>query len=1286
MGRLNACTGVLSRPIAQVRRIGGARGVHETHVGPQGKSGCGNFHKLPQPDFIFREIRSRQAREEKMKEKKSQKNRSKLFGRALALLLALALTVCLLPAAALAEGSSVTITFMASSAGEIFTPRHTMTVQAGTAARYGYSNGAGVKSGDVTILDAIVQAHADKYGSAFTQADAAGRETFLKVGSSGFITVAFQTDASYSTQLVNGGPLGSETADTAVLQNGDVVENLYASKAAYGCDYYAYFALGETQVNELTVPAGTALKLTLMGGTAFSKVYPSYYGPWAPKALKDLSSEGTASLCPIDSAGSPGAAITGAIADDGTVTVPAISEGYHSFTVKGTESNGTFPLIMPCLKIHAVNSSADTTAENAAENLSWTNIRGDNLRMDAVTSNLTLPSSFAGADISWSCTGAAGALSVYGGTAYVDRPAAADAKCTLTASLSHNGGSPVTKSLDLTVKAEGVTASQTVASFGSLITGIAATYASSADAWAVMDMEAYNSSFVGDSAYVASAEAPTGADNARYGLAEAARGNDASKYIGSLGTLDLTGSYAIYTIPYVLLAYDAYPSGVVSGFSNTRDTLVTAMVGYLNGLSANYAGVDEVAPILAALAKYYTAPAYSSLLGITEANYNAVRKAVAAGITWLSEQQNDSGSWSYYGTSNADSTALAVVALSALGIDAHTDTRFIKNYNSAVEGLMSFALADNSGFGYKGNVTKNVLATEQGFRALVSYARFKNGGAAYNIYTGANSATDTDPVPAPDISVINPPAPVIPSTDVTVTFSLLGDAAHGAGGGTHTLSGGNLTSWIGASSITVSSGSSVGDVFRKVLDGAGYKYVGLDKGYVSSITSPSGVTLSSQTNGANSGWMYAVNGSHPGVGLNDYTLSSGDVIVFHYTDDYLKESGMSSAGGTGTASAVISPDSAVSGNAAVSTVTGQQVASAVKAAVAAADTGIIIVPKNTGSAASVSVTIPVSAANSVADAKLALTADTASGSVTIPGSALSSIASRAFGNDITITVEKKTAADVMDKSIDTDGAVIAGVTVTCGGNAITDFGGSSLTVNLPVSGTFAEGHSYKVIEISADGAEQVLSGRCVSIGGRLYVQFSVSHLSTFVVLVGKAFADVGSTAWYGKAAEYVSGRGLMNGTGSDIFSPEKAMTRAMLVTALYRLEGCPAVVQTLSGFSDCREGDWFLNAVAWASGAGIAKGFGGGRFGANDPVTREQAAAILYRYAQYKNQAAAASADLAAFSDSGSVSAWAKGAVSWCVFQGIITGRASSVLSPSAVMSRAEAAAVLMRFCEKFAQ
>ncbi|MDO4552417.1 MAG: S-layer homology domain-containing protein, partial [Bacillota bacterium] len=516
--------------------------------------------------------------------------------------------------------------------------------------------------------------------------------------------------------------------------------------------------------------------------------------------------------------------------------------------------------------------------------LTWDTIANGNSSADNVTQNLYLPQSLTvnskTIGVSWAVNDPTYALtaSSWDPYSYVDRPAAEDSPAILTATLSYDGedaddeAATATRVFNVTVKAEGVTTSQTVLSYSDLMGGIAATYASSDDPWVVMDMEAYNNTDVAGT--LTSTGVPSCA------LAMAAQGNDPSAILTALGSSDLTSTYAIYTIPYVLLAYDAWPACETTGFSNTRDSLVEAMVAYLNGVETNYADTDEITPILAALAKYYNAASYSDALGITEDNYNAVKAAVTAGITWLSEEQSSSGTWSYYGVSNANSTALAVVALSALGIDAHTDSRFIKNYNSAIEGLMSFGLSDYTGFGYKGNVTKNSLATEQGFRALVSYARFKANAAAYNIYTDAGTSTGT--VAAPSISVINPPASSGPSSSGTITvyFTLIGDTVHGEGA--HTA----YETWITRRSVRMEGSATVGDVFATVLDANGYTYEGLGSGYISGITTPDDLTLSAFDNGPYSGWVYTVNGERPNVGLNDCTLSNGDDIVWQYADDY----------------------------------------------------------------------------------------------------------------------------------------------------------------------------------------------------------------------------------------------------------------------------------------------------------------------------------------------------------------------------------------------------------------
>lgn len=177
------------------------------------------------------------------------------------------------------------------------------------------------------------------------------------------------------------------------------------------------------------------------------------------------------------------------------------------------------------------------------------------------------------------------------------------------------------------------------------------------------------------------------------------------------------------------------------------------------------------------------------------------------------------------------------------------------------------------------------------------------------------------------------------------------------------------------------------------------------------------------------------------------------------------------------------------------------------------------------------------------------------------------------------------------------------------------------------------------------------------------------------------FTDVASDAWYAQAVAYVYRQGLMSGTAQDRFSPDLTTNRAMLVTILYRLAGSPAVSDA-AAFTDVASGDWFASGVAWASANGIVTGYGDGRFGPNDPITREQMAAILYRYAGFAGQSTTGQADLSGYTDAGRISPYAAAPMGWAVDSGLITGVSAGTLAPGGSATRAQVATILMRFCE----
>ena len=181
-----------------------------------------------------------------------------------------------------------------------------------------------------------------------------------------------------------------------------------------------------------------------------------------------------------------------------------------------------------------------------------------------------------------------------------------------------------------------------------------------------------------------------------------------------------------------------------------------------------------------------------------------------------------------------------------------------------------------------------------------------------------------------------------------------------------------------------------------------------------------------------------------------------------------------------------------------------------------------------------------------------------------------------------------------------------------------------------------------------------------------------------------SFSDVSSGDWFYEAIRYVTRNGLMNGTGSGTFAPNATITRGMLVTIFYRLDGEPAISGTCP-FTDIPSGSYCEKAATWAAANGIISGYGDGRFGPNDAVTREQLVTILYRYAQYKGYDLSGSADLTGFTDQGTVGSFARPAMAWANGNGFINGTTDGALAPKGTATRTQTAMILMRFCQKAA-
>ena len=196
------------------------------------------------------------------------------------------------------------------------------------------------------------------------------------------------------------------------------------------------------------------------------------------------------------------------------------------------------------------------------------------------------------------------------------------------------------------------------------------------------------------------------------------------------------------------------------------------------------------------------------------------------------------------------------------------------------------------------------------------------------------------------------------------------------------------------------------------------------------------------------------------------------------------------------------------------------------------------------------------------------------------------------------------------------------------------------------------------------------------------VKVGVSYVKATETPSKTKFNDVSANDWFASAVDYVTGKGMMNGTADNTFSPKANTTRGMVVTVLYRLENQPST--SAASFTDVASGAYYANAVAWANANGIVSGYGSGKFGPNDKVTREQLAAILYRYAQYKKYDVSVGEDtnILSYDDAQSISTYAIPAIQWACGAGVVTGKSGSKLDPKGNATRAEVAAMLMRFCE----
>lgn len=226
--------------------------------------------------------------------------------------------------------------------------------------------------------------------------------------------------------------------------------------------------------------------------------------------------------------------------------------------------------------------------------------------------------------------------------------------------------------------------------------------------------------------------------------------------------------------------------------------------------------------------------------------------------------------------------------------------------------------------------------------------------------------------------------------------------------------------------------------------------------------------------------------------------------------------------------------------------------------------------------------------------------------------------------------------------------------------------------------TITPDSGYRIARILVNGKEVAVSTRLTGLKASDVVVVTFEKIVSDQEL---PFTDVDPNMWYADAVRYAVSKNLFQGVSATEFRPNVEMSRAMLVTVLYRMSGEKAAGS--SNFADVKPDDWYAEAVSWAQETGVVQGVSDTSFAPNRAITREQMATILYRYAQRQGTVQEADVSvLSAFSDASSVSSYAIPTMSWAVQEGLLSGVGNQTLAPGGFATRAQVAAILQRFLE----
>ena len=697
--------------------------------------------------------------------------------------------------------------------------------------------------------------------------------------------------------------------------------------------------------------------------------------------------------------------------------------------------------------------------------------------------------------------------------------------------------------------------------------------------------------------------------------------------------------------------------------------------------TGNTADVDMTAMAIQALAPY------------NDEDHPKVKSAIEAALTLLSGMQQNDGGFASFGTPNSESAAQVVVALSALGLDANTDSHFVKNGHSVLENLLSYEQEDGSFQHTTDGSGNNQMSAEQGTYALVAYDRYVN--KAHTLYDMTDVVKREDASAQEVIDMINQIGYVDESS-----YNAIAEARNAY----NKLSAADKEKVTNYNTLTAAE-TSYKEILKQkrteqykllkahhdeLLNDKTKKYGTAAKKKLASILQQAQTDMNAAESCERVTAIYEkaitdLDAVKPGDIEVTFRLigaleATQDVDLT--TDSYLPE----------YVTWVPTKTYALQENATVYDLFTEAMSDAGLRYIGAESNYVstIYAPsclggytlseftngKKSGWMYTVNGTHPNQGLKNwtLKDGDVVIWHYVNDYSHEVADwfndPQYPSLGNGTYYNDWL------RAADISPEQYVNE---LLGKILKVGKNGTVEPKLTFQHIGKSVTFTFKPDTGYKVKDVKVNGksvgAVKTYTIDKLTVSTRIEVEFTDESLP---------FTDVRRSDWFYEDVAFAYENGLFAGTSDTTFSPNASMTRAMLVTVLYRLEGQPAV-NGRSGFSDVQYNGYYEDAVTWAADNGIVNGTSTTTFSPNANVTREQMAAILYRYAQYKKYNTAASSGLNGFTDHASVSGYAAASLEWAVAEKLVNGSAGKLM-PTGNATRAQVAAILHRFVENVAK